>query len=110
MQICHSLKCKLIDLSTADNAGTLLSTLKSNAATLKYRLTLSQGSSIIEIWLRLKQKKSLLKVQQKVGDDVMQSCLFFFANNCFLQPNVVSTNQTMRFCCMCPVNLILFLK
>lgn len=100
MQICHSLKCKLIDLSTADNAGTPLSTLQGNAATLKYRLTLPQRSIIIEIWLRFSRKKYLLKVQQKVADDVMQSRLFFAI--CFLRPSAVSANQTMRFCCMCP--------
>ena len=48
MQICHSLRCKQIDMSTAyrlksalrNNAGTPLSTFLSNAAKLEYDIRL----------------------------------------------------------------------
>ena len=47
MQICHSLRCKQIDMSTADwlisifgnNTATALSTLQGNAVTLELKLT-----------------------------------------------------------------------
>ena len=68
MQICHSLRSKQIDMSMADrlisifrnNAGTPVSTLRSNAATLKY--TFPRGGSKIETWQRFKQNKYRSKV------------------------------------------------
>ena len=47
MQICHSLRCKQVDMSTTDrlisiflnNTETSLSTLRGNAATLEYDST-----------------------------------------------------------------------
>ena len=49
MQICHSLRCNQIDMLTADqliavlriNAGTPLSTFRSNAATLEQNIRLT---------------------------------------------------------------------
>ena len=51
MQMCYSPRCKLIDMSTADqlilifrnNAETSLSTFRSNPATLKYEWTFFRG-------------------------------------------------------------------
>ena len=84
MHIWHSLICQQIDMLTAgrlvsifrNNAGTPLSTLRSNTATLKYDSTFPRGNfnafstcvtesklfgrrseGAIETWLRFKQKK-----------------------------------------------------